>query len=292
LRLFNCRGASARPAFRFPENITMATNVCTARAVLALLLAACSAAETPPPPSGPVVQGREVSYEQGGTPLAGFVAWDSARTEPRPGVIIVHEWWGHNAHARTQARRLAEAGYVGFAVDMYGNGKSTMHPDSAQAFMSAAASDAGTMNARLQAAIAQLKADPHVDSTRIAAIGYCFGGMVVLGAARAGADFDLVASFHGAIPPPAPIDSGSVRAQVLILHGGADPMVPSAQVDSFATALRSAGAAVDVVTYPGAMHSFSNPMADSVGMSAVRYDPEADRQSWAALLDRLARVFP
>jgi dienelactone hydrolase len=259
--------------------------------VLAALLVACGPAEAPPP-AGPDIRTRDVAYQQGETPLTGFIAWDSARTTRRPGVIIVHEWWGHNEHARSQARRLADAGYVGFALDMYGGGKSTTHPDSAQAFMTAAASDPAVMNARLQAAISQLKSDPAVDSTRIAAIGYCFGGMVVLSAARAGADFDAVASFHGAIPQPAPVDSGAVRARVLILTGGADPMVPPAQVDAFASAMRGAGASVEVVTFPGALHGFTNPRADSVGMDALKYDSEADQQSWAALLRLLGEVFP
>ncbi|MGQ0647039.1 MAG: dienelactone hydrolase family protein [Gemmatimonadaceae bacterium] len=259
--------------------------------MLALALIGCERAETPAA-ADTGVQSREVDYGAGETTLKGFVAWNGARTEPRPGVLVVHEWWGHNEHARAQARRLAEAGYVAFALDMYGDGKSTTHPDSAQAFMAAATSDVAKLMARFEAGLAQLKADPHVDSTRVAAIGYCFGGMVVLSQARAGADLDAVASFHGAIPPPAPVDSGTVKARVLILTGGADPMVPAAQVDAFAAALRAAGAGVDVVTYPTALHSFTNPRADSVGMAGLKYDGETDRQSWDALLKLLSEVFP
>jgi dienelactone hydrolase len=242
--------------------------------------------------AAPAVASREVSYAEGATPLRGFMAWDSARTTPRPGVVVVHEWWGHNEHARNAARKLAEAGYVGFAVDMYGDGKNTTHPDSAAAFATAAASNIETLTARFTAAIAQLKADPHVDSTRIAAIGYCFGGSIVLGMARSGMDLDAVASFHGALPPEAPIDSGNVKARVLILNGAADPMVPLAQVDAFAEKLRQAGATVEVMHYPGAMHGFTNTRADSVGMQGLKYDASADRQSWDALLKMLAEVFP
>lgn len=240
----------------------------------------------------PGVGSREVSYNAGEAALEGFMAWDTSRTTPRPGVVVVHEWWGHNEHARAQARKLAEAGYVGFALDMYGDGKSTTHPDSAAAFMTAAAADAARMKARFDAAIAQLKMDPHVDSTRIAAIGYCFGGMVVLGMARAGEDLDAVASFHGAIPAPAKADSGRPYARMLIMTGAADPMVPQAQVDAFADAMRKAGARVDVITYPGAMHGFTNPRADSVGMQGLKYDATADTDSWQSLIKMLAEVFP
>jgi dienelactone hydrolase len=235
---------------------------------------------------------REIAYSDGTTSLKGFVAAPAITTGARPGVIVVHEWWGHNEHARQQARRLAEAGYVGLALDMYGDGRNTTHPDSANAFMMQAVADQGVMVARFRAALEQLKQDPRVDSTRIAAIGYCFGGMVVLSMARAGEPLSAVGSFHGAIPPEAKVDSGAVKARVLVLTGGADPMVPAAQVDAFATAMRAAGARVDVITYPAAMHGFTNPRADSAGVQGLHYDATVDRESWAELLKMLREVFP
>lgn len=256
-----------------------------------VLAAACAKTETPAA-AGPDIQTREIPYLEGAAVLKGFMAHDASRPGPRPGVLVVHEWWGHNEHARHQARRLAEAGYVALAVDMYGDGKVTTHPDSANAFMTQAMSDPARLMARFSAAMATLKADPGVDSTRIAAIGYCFGGAIVLSMARGGADLDAVASFHGAIPPAAPIDSGSVKARVLILTGGADPMVPTAQVDAYVGAMQAAGASVEVVTYPTAMHSFTNPRADSVGMQGLKYDAGAEQMSWAALLKMLSEVFP
>ncbi|MCC6317292.1 MAG: dienelactone hydrolase family protein [Gemmatimonadaceae bacterium] len=266
------------------------------RSFLLLALAACAPgaerADSATAAVPPGVASREVAYQEGATSLKGYMAWDSSRTTPRPGVIVVHEWWGHNEHARNAARKLAEAGYVGFALDMYGDGKNTTHPDSAAAFAAAAASNIESLTARFAAAIAQLKANPGVDSTRIAAIGYCFGGAVVLGMARSSADLDAVASFHGALPPDAPIDSGSVKARILILNGAADPMVPLDQVQAFADRLTKAGASVELVNYPGVMHSFTNPRADSVGMQGLRYDSAADQQSWAALLKMLGEVFP
>ena len=264
-----------------------------------ILLAAtfgCSRGDKSVPPpaetaSAPTIETREILYQDGATPLKGFIAWDAKATGKRAGVLVVHEWWGHNEHARKQARRLAEAGYVGLALDMYGDGKVTTHPDSAQAFVTEAMKDPAKLVARFNAAMAQLKQDPHVDPEKIAAIGYCFGGAVVLSMARAGADLDAVASFHGAIPPPTKIDSGNVRARVLILTGGADPMVPADQVEAFRTAIAAAGAPIEVVTYPNAKHSFTNPDADKVGMAGLGYDATIDQQSWAKLLQFLGDTF-
>jgi dienelactone hydrolase len=247
----------------------------------------------PKPPAGPDIQTREVTYLQNGTSLRGFLAWDAAREGKRPGVLVVHEWWGHNQHARTAARRLAEAGYVGFALDMYGDGKVTTHPDSAQAFMTEALANPAALNARFAAARAELLKAPQVDSTRIGAIGYCFGGAVVLSQAEAGADLSAVVSFHGAIPP-GPIPAGAVKARVLVLTGADDPMVPLTAVEKFRQDMIAAGAGdkVQVVSYPGAKHSFTNPRADSVGMAGLAYNAQADRESWEAMLKLFREVWP
>ena len=241
---------------------------------------------------GTRVETRDVQYTQGETPLTGFVAWNAAARGKRPGVLVVHEWWGHNEHARRAARRLAEAGYVGFALDMFGAGKVTTHPDSAAAFVNGALKDPAVLAARFNAALEQLKQDPHVDPERIAAIGYCFGGAVVLGMARSGADLDAVVSFHGALATMSPATPGSVKARVLVLTGAADPMVPPELVTAFSDEMKAAGARFEVVSYPGAKHGFTNPDAGSFGMPALAYDAEADRQSWAAMLRVLAEVFP
>ena len=243
--------------------------------------------------SGPTnIKTREVAYRQGDTALEGVVAWDDAIPGKRPGVLVVHEWWGLNEHSRTQARRLAEAGYVGFALDMYGKGKVTTHPQEAQAFAAEATKDPAVVAARFNAALEQLKQDPHVDPTRIAAIGYCFGGAVVLDMARAGADLAAVATFHGALATKTPAQPGKVKAKILVLAGGADPFVPPEQVAAFEREMKAAGPEFQVVTYPGAKHGFTNPNAAQYGMPQLAYDPEADRQSWAALLKFLNEVFP
>src|SRR6266700_1172090 len=149
------------------------------------------------------VKTRELEYRQDGTVLQGFVAWDDAGRGKRPGVLVVHEWWGHNEHARNQARRLAEAGYVGVALDMFGKGKVTTDP--------------AVLAARFNAALDQLKRDTPVDPRRIAATGYCFGGAVVLDMARAGADLAAVVTFHGALATKTPAQPGKVKARVLVL---------------------------------------------------------------------------
>lgn len=240
----------------------------------------------------PTIETREIEYTQGETALQGLIAWDGATSDRRPGVLVVHEWWGHNEHARHQARRLAEAGYVGFALDMYGKGKLATHPDDAAAMMNEVAQDPELIAARFNAALEQLEQDPHVDAERIAAIGYCFGGAVVLGMARAGTELDAVATFHGALATASPAAEGAVKARLLILAGGADPLVPPEQVAAFREEMDAAGARYEVVTYPGAKHSFTNPDADSHGMEALAYDAEADRRSWAELLRFLEEVFP
>jgi dienelactone hydrolase len=237
------------------------------------------------------VKTRVIDYSQGGTPLQGFLAWDDSAQGKRPGVLVIHEWWGQNQHARNQAVRLAKAGYVGFALDMYGKGKVTTHPQDAQAFMQEAKKDPAVVRARFDAAMALLKAQPQVDPARIGAVGYCFGGGVALEMARASADLDAVATFHAAIPSPDEPVRGKVKPRILISTGGADPMVPKQRVDAFAKELKDAGANVTVTTYPGAKHGFTNPDADKAGMDGLAYDEGADRKSWEAAMRMFREVF-
>ncbi len=226
---------------------------------------------------------RVVDYTGGGKQLQGFLAWDDAVKGRRPGVIVVHEWWGHNAHARRAAERLAKAGYVAFALDMFGKGKVTTHPDQAQAFVAEAMKDENTPE-RFDAALAILKADRLVDTTRIGAIGYCFGGAVVLGMARAGANLKAVGTFHGALATQTPARPGAVKAKLLIQTGTADPMVNAQQVAAFEKEMTDAHAKFRIIRYPGAKHAFTNPDADKMGVPGLAYDADADRKSWAELI--------
>jgi len=243
-------------------------------------------------PGNADVKTRELEYRQGETVLQGFIAWDDAARGKRPGVLVVHEWWGHNEHARNQARRLAEAGYVGLALDMFGKGKVATHPQDAQAFVNEVTKDPAVLAARFNAALEQLKRDPHVDTTRIAAIGYCFGGAVVLDMARAGAPLGAVVTFHGALATKTPAQSGKVKARGLVLTGGADPFVPPEQVEAFKREMQAAGGRFEVISYPGAKHGFTNPDAAKYGMPQLAYDADADRQSWTAMLKLFKEVFP
>jgi dienelactone hydrolase len=238
------------------------------------------------------VKTRIIDYKQGDTALQGFLAWDDATPAKRPGVLVVHEWWGHNEHARNSARRLAEAGYVGFALDMFGKGKLATHPDQAQAFVTEATRDPAVTAARFNAALEELKKDPHVDPARIAAIGYCFGGAIALGMARGGADLAAVATFHGALGTNAPAKKGAVRARILVMTGADDTLVPPAQVAAFKQEMAAAGADARVISYPGAKHSFTNPEAGTHGMPELAYNADVAAQSWAELLKFLKQVFP
>lgn len=242
--------------------------------LVSVLATGCSAA----------VKNRVVDYDHAGTPLQGYLAWSDAPKGKRPGVIVVHEWWGHNAHARRAADRLARAGYVAFALDMFGKGRVTTHPESAQAFVAQSMQDATLIPGRFAAALEILKSDELVDPTRIGAIGYCFGGAVVLGMARAGEDLKAVATFHGALATESPAQPGQVKPKLLIMTGEADPMIPPDAVTAFENEMKSAGASYQIIRYPGAKHGFTNPAADQAGVPGLGYSPAADKQSWAELI--------
>ena len=229
------------------------------------------------------LQTKAVDYSAGGTQLQGYLAWDDAVKGRRPGVIVVHEWWGHNEHARHAAERLAKAGYVAFALDMFGKGKLAEHPDQAQAFVAEAMKDANTPD-RFNAALAVLRGDSHCDTTRIGAIGYCFGGAVVLGMARAGADLKAVGTFHGALATQTPAQPGAVKAKLLIQTGAADPMVTADAVTAFEKEMTDAHADFRIIRYPGAKHSFTNPDAGKHGVPGLEYNADADKKSWAELI--------
>jgi dienelactone hydrolase len=237
------------------------------------------------------VQTKEVTYKQGDTELQGFFAWDSQAKGKQPGVLVVHEWWGHNQHARNQAIRLAKSGYVGFALDMYGKGKLAAHPQDAQAFATEATKDPQLVKARFLAALDVLKKDPHVDPAKIAAIGYCFGGGIALAMARQGVDLDAVATFHGALATPQPAAPGAVKPRLLILTGADDPMIGPDQVEAFKKEMTAAGAKFEVVSEPHAKHSFTNPDADKVGMAALGYNADADKDSWERAMKFFGEVF-
>lgn len=240
------------------------------------------------------IQSREVPYTAAdGTRLVGYHAWDDAISGPRPGVIVVHEWWGLNDYAKRRARDLAALGYSALAVDMYGDGRNTQHPDDAKAFMNAALADPAIPKARFQAGLDLLKAQPQTDPARLAAIGYCFGGKVVLDMARQGLPLAAVVSFHGALVTATPATPGSVKAKVLVEHGAADSFITAEQIAAFKAEMDQAGADYRFVELPGAKHGFSNPDADAHkghGLD-LGYQKEADERSWADMQALFKEVF-
>ncbi|MEO0478900.1 MAG: dienelactone hydrolase family protein [Planctomycetota bacterium] len=244
------------------------------------------------------IQTEEVRYEGGGAELNGYLAYPlgASAEDKLPGVIVVHEWWGHNDYARRRADQLASLGYVAFALDMFGDGKLAEHPDDAGAFAKEATSNPERMSARFGAALSQLQSRDFVDTSKTAAIGYCMGGGVVLNMTRLGADLDLVASFHGSLPTEG--DFGATereRAEVLVFTGAADPFVPAEKVEAFEDFFASAPgmSSLEVVSYPGVVHSFSNPDATATGEKfelPLRYDAAADQDSWQRFLSSLRNL--
>lgn len=244
-------------------------------------------------PAFAAVQGKEVSYSAGGTTMKGWIAYDDAVKGKRPAVLVVHEWWGHNDYARKRAEMLAGLGYVALAVDMYGDGKQAQHPDDAGKFSGEVAKNRPMAKARFEAAMKLLRKQRNVDGGRMAAIGYCFGGSVVLNMAREGAALRGVASFHGGLGTDTPAQAGKMKAQVRVYTGADDKMIPAAQVDGFRQEMENAGVNYKVVSYPGVMHSFTNPDADEYAQKfklPLAYNAEADMDSWAQLQVFLAEV--
>lgn len=226
---------------------------------------------------------KDISYKQGDTELKGMLAYDDAVTEKRPGVLVVHEWWGHNAYARKRAKMLAELGYVALAVDMYGDGKTAEHPDDAGKFSSAVGGNPTLAKARFDAAVNTLKQQDAVDNNHIAAIGYCFGGGILLNMARMGTDIDGVVSYHGSLATSKPAKAGDIKTQIRVFNGADDPMVKPEDVTAFKQEMDAAGVNYRFINYPGAKHSFTNPDADSFGKKfnlPLAYNEEADKDSW------------
>lgn len=237
---------------------------------------------------------QEVEYRAGDTTLRGFLVYDDATEGLRPGVLVVHEWWGHNEYARRRARMLAEQGYNALAVDMYGEGKQADHPKDAGAFASEVMSNLQLGVDRFRAARAFLDAQPQTDPSRVAAIGYCFGGAVVLHMARIGEDLRLVASFHGSLGAQTPAEPNGVKGRVLVYHGGADAMITPEAVSDFEREMKRAGVDYAVTVYPGAKHSFTVPDADAKAAAfnlPLGYDANADQASWRDLLSELRHAF-
>ncbi|EQB63493.1 MAG: dienelactone hydrolase [candidate division Zixibacteria bacterium RBG-1] len=237
------------------------------------------------------VQTDVVEYKHGNTALEGYVSYDKSLKGPRPGILVVHEWYGVNDYVKKRAQQLAQLGYVAFVVDMYGKG---IHPTTPQECGIQAGkyrNDRPLMRARVKAALDELKKNKMVDPKKIAAIGYCFGGSVVLELARSGADIAGVVSFHGGLDTPTPEDAKNIKAKVLVCHGGDDPHITMEAVTAFHDEMSNAKVDYQVIIYGGAVHSFTNPDAGNDPSKGAAYSPSVDKRSREAMRQFFNEIF-
>jgi dienelactone hydrolase len=233
-----------------------------------------------------------VKYKAGTVDAVGFIAYNDAVKGKRPGIVIVHEWWGLNDYAKNRAKQLAELGYVAFAADIYGQGQTTEDPAVAGKWAGALRNgDRKELRARVTAAFEQLKANPNVDAQRTAAIGYCFGGTTVLELARSGADVSAVVSFHGDLSIAQPAEEAKVKAKVLVCHGADDTFESPEQIQAFQDEMRKAKVDWQMNVYCKAVHAFTNPDSDKHGIPGIAYNKEADHRSWQAMIDFFNETF-
>lgn len=232
-----------------------------------------------------------VEYRDGDQVLEGYLAYDAAKVGKRPAVLIVHDWKGVGPNVQQRAQQLARLGYLAFAADIYGKGVRPDSPAAASAQAGKYKQDRALFRSRLQAGYRAMLASPQADAGRTAAIGYCFGGTGVLELARAGADVRGVVSFHGGLDSPTPADGKNIRGKVLILHGAEDPFVKPADIDALLAELRSADVDWQMITYSGAVHSFTHPEAGNDASTGVAYNASADRRSWGAMRQFLDELF-
>jgi dienelactone hydrolase len=264
-----------------------------------LSLAACNneekkaEPETPATAKEPKIKEDNVSYTGDNISMNGFVAYDENKEGPRPGVIIVPEWWGLNDYPKERARQLAALGYIAIAIDMYGNGKIADNPDSAGKYATPFYQDPKMSQRRFDAALAKLKSYSQTDTTKIAAIGYCFGGAQVLNMARLGENLKGVVSFHGNLMG-VPADKNTLKAAILVCHGAADPFVPAAEVGKFKKEMDAVGANYTFKAYENATHAFTNPASTENGKKfnlPIAYNAAADSASWQDMKAFFGKIF-
>ncbi len=231
---------------------------------------------------------QNINYSHDDITCQGYLAYDDANTEPRPAVLIAHDWTGRNTFACQKADQLAELGYVGFAIDMFGDARQGADNDEKGKLIQPLLNDRQLLRDRINTALNVLREQDIVDTKRIAAIGFCFGGLCVLDLARSGADLKGVVSFHGLFTP-ADLPNANITAKVLALHGYDDPMGTPDQLIAFANELTAAGADWQIHAYGNTQHAFTNPLANDPDFGTV-YDAKADKRSWQALQNFLQEV--
>ncbi|MEM6522482.1 MAG: dienelactone hydrolase family protein [Bacteroidota bacterium] len=244
-------------------------------------------------PAIPEIVGEELMYSTDSAVMKGYIAYDKNMEGKRPGVLVIHEWWGHNEYTRQRAEMLAELGYVALAVDMYGDGKVADHPEDAQRFMMSVMSNIDEGEARFKKALEQLKLNENVNSEKIGVIGYCFGGSVALTMANAGADVDAVVAFHSGVQLPIMPQAG-IKAKVLVCNGAADPFISEESVLAYKSKMDSVGADYQYIAYEGVKHAFTNKGADVLGAKfelPLVYNEKADTESWEEMKKLFAAAF-
>jgi len=234
---------------------------------------------------------KTVEYQQGDTTLEGYLAYDDSLSGKRPGVLVVHQWMGLTDYEKHRAEQLAQLGYVAFCADIYGKGVRPKDTGEAGAQAGKYKSNRALLRARVNAGLDALENNELVDPSRVAAIGYCFGGTTVLELARSGANIAGVVSFHGGLDSPTPADGKNIKCKVLVCHGADDPFEKPADLAAFEDEMRQANVDWVLIKYGGAVHSFTQPMAGNDNSKGAAYNERADRRSWAAMKMFFAGIF-
>ncbi len=242
-------------------------------------------------PSQAGIKTQIVEYKDGDTALEGYLAYDDALKGKLPTILIVHEWNGLGSYVQRRAREIAQLGYVGFAIDIYGKGMRPTTREESSKQASIYRNDRPLMRRRALAGLTEAGRFPFVDEKRIAAMGYCFGGGVVLEMARSGAALVGVVSFHGTLDTPHPEETRNVLAKILVLHGADDPATKQEQIVAFENEMRQAKTDWEMVIYGNAVHGFTNPDNGSDPSKGVAYNKEADLRSWQAMKDFFKEIF-
>ncbi len=229
-------------------------------------------------------------YKDGDVSCHGFAAYDDSFQSKRPLVLVAHDWTGRNELAMTRAQDLASIGYVGFAIDMYGEGKNGQTNDEKMALMQPLMDDRALLARRINAALTAARTISVADRHRVAVMGYCFGGLCALDLARSGADITGAISFHGLLGAPAGLDNKATKVKILALHGWSDPMATPEQVNDFAEEMTNAKVDWQLHAYGNTLHAFTNPNANDVELGTV-YNKTADDRSWLAALNFFAEIF-
>jgi dienelactone hydrolase len=301
LKKFSCSQSFAElydHCFNIQSNFSMKLQhfiVIGALAVASFAFSCNSAEEKKAEPneSKPALAEENITYADGNVTMNGYVVYDSSNKAKRPAVLVVHEWWGLNDYAKRRARELAQLGYVAMALDMFGNGKTADNPDSAGKLARPFYEHTDVAKARFDAALNRLKAYSQVDTSKVAAIGYCFGGAMVITMAKLGDNLAGVVSFHGNLTV-APANRELLKAPILVCHGADDPFVPKAEVDAFKKQMDSIGAKYTFKAYPGAVHAFTNPDATALGKKfniPIAYNAAADSASWNDMKSFFGTIF-